>query len=102
MEKWLCLDCLQVGPLNRKGQCGTCGSEAVTESEGRSAWKEQTIGIIGNGRMAQSAAEKGNLRLLSFANARAAEKNKLHLSGTASSKKRQAITPEKSTTGDVR
>jgi hypothetical protein len=35
MEHWMCLDCYQVGPLNRRGQCGTCGSDAVTEPEGR-------------------------------------------------------------------
>src|SRR6478672_6424349 len=32
---WFCLDCLQRGEIDKHGRCGTCGSNAVAESEGR-------------------------------------------------------------------
>lgn len=50
---WYCLDCMVSGPLNRQGRCATCGSNAVTESEGRgyektaSKGKENTTVITG-------------------------------------------------------
>ena len=33
---WFCLDCMVTGPLNVHGRCGTCDSDAVTDTEGRS------------------------------------------------------------------
>lgn len=29
MERFVCLDCRCIGPLNIRGNCGTCGSVAV-------------------------------------------------------------------------
>src|SRR5678815_352708 len=35
---WYCLDCRQIGPLDKRGRCATCDSNAVAESEGRFEW----------------------------------------------------------------
>jgi hypothetical protein len=33
---WYCLDCMTAAPLDKHGRCSTCGSDAVTDTEGRS------------------------------------------------------------------
>src|SRR6185437_4207475 len=35
MSAWFCLDCNYPQQLDRHGRCSACGSNAVTESEGR-------------------------------------------------------------------
>lgn len=57
-EQWMCLDCLQVGPLNRKGQCGTCGSEAVAFPEGKEQCNRQATILDTENTVKPSA--KGN------------------------------------------
>lgn len=58
-EAWYCMDCLQVGPLNRRGQCGTCGSDAVTEPEGR---KVCTIAQIADKPVLVTAKTHGTMK----------------------------------------
>lgn len=41
LVSWFCLDCRQVGQLSKHGKCATCGSDAVTESEGRKTFERR-------------------------------------------------------------
>lgn len=100
-EEFFCLDCSIVGELDRHGRCGTCGSNAVAFPEGRERCKK-SVNTTGDGHTEQSAGEKESLKLLLFANARFAAKNRLHSSITDNSKKRLEITQERSTTSDGR
>jgi len=36
--EFFCLDCMQRSDLDKHGRCGICGSNAVTEAEGRGRW----------------------------------------------------------------
>lgn len=65
LVSWFCLDCRQVGPLSKHGKCATCGSDAVTESEGRKKWQKR-IHFIGQ-RVCREAlvVQPRRLRLVS-------------------------------------